>query len=153
MLAGHFDLPEVCLFFHNQLFRGSRASKQNCDSLDAFASPNMDPLCKVGINFDMRWDLALPSPKDPFNVRLPSSGGTHPVVYYYGGTSSSTARHTVRLFTSKGAATHPVVYILCNRRRRYVSTHTGCCYPYPPCVLPLPLRWTWFLIHGNVFIV
>lgn len=27
------------------------------------------PPNKVGINFDMRWDLALPLPKDPFCVR------------------------------------------------------------------------------------
>ena len=47
-LAGHFDLPEVCLFFHNQLFRGSRVVKKNCSDLDAFGSPNMDALCKVG---------------------------------------------------------------------------------------------------------
>jgi lysophospholipase len=71
-LAGHFDLPEVCLFFHNQLFRGSRVIKKNCSDLDAFGSPNMDALCKVGkYNALRKW---LISPFPPSTYLSPAHG-------------------------------------------------------------------------------
>jgi len=49
-IAGHFVIPEVCLFFNNKLFRGNRASKVNAVDFDAFESPNLRPLVTVGIN-------------------------------------------------------------------------------------------------------
>ena len=56
-VAGHFRIPEVCLFFHNNLFRGNRSTKVDASQLDAFGSPNMPPLCKAGIGFDVAWHL------------------------------------------------------------------------------------------------
>jgi lysophospholipase len=48
-LAGHYVIPEVCLFFANCLFRGNRVSKINAVGFDAFSSPNIKPLAKVGV--------------------------------------------------------------------------------------------------------
>lgn len=49
-IAGHYVIPEVTLFFSNKLFRGNRAVKTNLADFEAFDSPNMVPLAKVGIN-------------------------------------------------------------------------------------------------------
>lgn len=55
LLAGHYVIPEVCLFFHHELFRGSRVTKVNATGFDAFASPNCLPLATVGVHIDVHW--------------------------------------------------------------------------------------------------
>jgi lysophospholipase len=47
IIAGHFMIPEVCLFFDSKLFRGNRATKISAEDFDAFGSPNMPPLATV----------------------------------------------------------------------------------------------------------
>ncbi|OQO06707.1 hypothetical protein B0A48_08494 [Cryoendolithus antarcticus] len=47
VIAGHFLIPEVCLFFHHKLFRGNRATKVSADQFAAFASPNFAPLASI----------------------------------------------------------------------------------------------------------
>ncbi|KAF9439000.1 hypothetical protein BGZ76_001895 [Entomortierella beljakovae] len=54
-IAGHFVIPEVCLYFSNKLFRGNRSSKLDAVDFNAFDSPNLPPLVKVGINIDVNW--------------------------------------------------------------------------------------------------
>jgi lysophospholipase len=54
-IASHFVIPEVGLYFDNKLFRGNRCSKMNAIEFDAFDSPNLRPLVKVGINIDVSW--------------------------------------------------------------------------------------------------
>jgi lysophospholipase len=58
-IAGHCLIPEVTLYFGNRLFRGNRTSKQDALDFDAFESPNMDPLVKVGIDINVDWNLVL----------------------------------------------------------------------------------------------
>ncbi|KAF8937983.1 asparaginase-domain-containing protein [Dissophora ornata] len=61
-IAGHFVIPEVCLYFSNKLFRGNRSSKMDAINFNAFDSPNLDPLVKVGINIDVNWsDVIRPT--------------------------------------------------------------------------------------------
>ena len=47
VIAGHFMIPEVCLFFNYKLFRGNRATKVSADEFSAFASPNFPPLATI----------------------------------------------------------------------------------------------------------
>ena len=47
IIAGHFMIPEVCLFFNYKLFRGNRATKVSADEFSAFASPNYPPLATI----------------------------------------------------------------------------------------------------------
>ncbi|KAG0210617.1 hypothetical protein BGX28_009142 [Mortierella sp. GBA30] len=54
-IAGHFVIPEVSLYFGNKLFRGNRSSKMDAIDFNAFDSPNLPPLVKVGINIDVDW--------------------------------------------------------------------------------------------------
>ncbi|KAJ5060941.1 asparaginase-domain-containing protein [Bipolaris maydis] len=47
IIAGHFMIPEVCLFFNFKLFRGNRATKISAEDFDAFGSPNLPPLATI----------------------------------------------------------------------------------------------------------
>ncbi|CAH8552198.1 unnamed protein product [Dicrocoelium dendriticum] len=46
--GGGFPIPEVTVFFHDQLFRGSRVVKCSSNEFHAFASPNYPALAKFG---------------------------------------------------------------------------------------------------------
>ncbi|KAK4058501.1 hypothetical protein OIO90_000663 [Microbotryomycetes sp. JL221] len=59
ILAGHYAIPEVCVFFNNTLLRGNRAIKASSEELHAFSSPNLAPLAQVGIGIDVRWSEVL----------------------------------------------------------------------------------------------
>lgn len=59
MLAGNFNLPEVCIFFANRLLRGNRSTKVKSSGFDAFDSPNFPWLGSVGINIDIQSQLLL----------------------------------------------------------------------------------------------
>ncbi|KAI7546963.1 asparaginase-domain-containing protein [Hortaea werneckii] len=60
VIAGHFAIPEVCLYFNFKLLRGNRATKVATDDFDGFASPNMLPLATVGSSrTHVRWNLVL----------------------------------------------------------------------------------------------
>lgn len=43
------EIPEVGLFFHNELFRGNRSTKHDASGFDAFSSPNLPSLAKIGV--------------------------------------------------------------------------------------------------------
>jgi lysophospholipase len=47
-IAGHFEIPEVCLFFDNKLMRGNRTRKTDALGFSAFSSNNFPELAKVG---------------------------------------------------------------------------------------------------------
>jgi L-asparaginase len=57
LLAGNQRIPEVCIYFHNKLFRGNRAKKIDAVSFAAFASPNFPALGKVGTDVRIRREL------------------------------------------------------------------------------------------------
>ena len=47
---GKAMVPEVCICFNSQLFRGNRSTKVNATGFDAFTSPNYPALANAGIN-------------------------------------------------------------------------------------------------------
>jgi lysophospholipase len=57
VIAGHYAIPEVSIYFHHKLLRGNRSTKVDAASLDSFASPNHPPLAEVGVDVAVRWDL------------------------------------------------------------------------------------------------
>ncbi|XP_004836930.2 60 kDa lysophospholipase isoform X2 [Heterocephalus glaber] len=57
LMAGQYIIPEVCLFFQNQLFRGNRATKVDTQRFGAFCSPNLPPLATVGTDVTVSWEL------------------------------------------------------------------------------------------------
>lgn len=58
-MAGHYVIPEVCLFFGNRLYRGNRTSKVSAVGFAAFDSPNLKPLAKLGVNVEIEWAEVL----------------------------------------------------------------------------------------------
>ncbi|WKE67187.1 asparaginase [Gallaecimonas kandeliae] len=66
-LAAEYPIPEVSLFFSNQLFRGNRATKAHADGFDAFASPNFPPLLEAGIQI-RKVAPCLAQPQGPLKV-------------------------------------------------------------------------------------
>ena len=60
LVAGPYLIPEVVLFFGNKLYRGNRATKEDTLIIEAFNSPNMEPLAKFGVNFSILWEKVLP---------------------------------------------------------------------------------------------
>lgn len=61
---GHAEVPEVCIFFGNMLFRGNRTKKTSSDEFKAFSSPNFPPLAEAGISIKYNERLII-KPSDP----------------------------------------------------------------------------------------
>lgn len=56
-------VPEVCIFFENELMRGNRTTKINAENFNAFRSFNYPPLAKAGIH--IRYEERLIRRPDP----------------------------------------------------------------------------------------
>ena len=69
ILAADSGLPEVCIYQNGLLLRGNRSTKVNAFGFDAFDSPNFPPLAEVGVDIELRADLALPPPSAPLRLR------------------------------------------------------------------------------------
>ena len=71
VMAGHFMIPEVCLFFNHTLYRGNRCTKTSANDFAAFASPNHAPLATMtSLKTHVNWDLIhRPRTIDRFNVQ------------------------------------------------------------------------------------
>jgi L-asparaginase len=69
LLAGFYQVPEVCLFFGNQLFRGNRVTKVSSDDLIAFDSPNYPSLADAGVRIHLN-DMAIRRPGAALKLSL-----------------------------------------------------------------------------------
>jgi L-asparaginase len=68
LIAAHYRIPEVCLYFNNKLLRGNRAVKVDALGLDAFESPNYPPLADIGIEIKVNRRRVLPMPDGEFEL-------------------------------------------------------------------------------------
>ncbi|MCA9002945.1 MAG: asparaginase, partial [Planctomycetes bacterium] len=50
-------IAEVCIYFGGRFLRGNRAKKIDGEFFAAFDSPNLPNLGRVGIDFELAWDL------------------------------------------------------------------------------------------------
>ncbi len=55
-------VPEVCVYFQNRLYRGSRVVKTNASEFNAFSSPNYPPLAEYGVELLLLDENWLPGP-------------------------------------------------------------------------------------------
>ena len=63
-------VPEVCIYFENNLYRGNRTRKYNAEHFDAFESPNYPPLAEVGIHIKYNFEaIHYPSQKKLINIK------------------------------------------------------------------------------------
>lgn len=68
LIAGNYNIPEVCLYFGDRLFRGNRTVKINADQLDAFDSPNFPPLGTVGVDIKINCNLLHTTKKTDISI-------------------------------------------------------------------------------------
>ena len=68
ILAGNYEIPEVCIYFNGRLLRGNRSSKLKSTGFDAFDSPNYSWLAQVGIHIDLHSNLLLESGRPDFKT-------------------------------------------------------------------------------------
>jgi L-asparaginase len=69
LFAGQHRIPEVCIYFHNKLFRGNRSKKMDASSFAAFASPNHPALGKVGTDILLRHHLVREAGSLPLRLQ------------------------------------------------------------------------------------
>ena len=63
-------IPEVCIYFNNQLFRGNRAEKYSSSKFDAFHSLNYPALAEAGVRIEYNQKaLARPRQGKKFSVQ------------------------------------------------------------------------------------
>lgn len=62
---GRAMVPEVCVYFDYQLFRGNRSIKNNSEKFEAFASPNYPLLAEAGVHLEFYPNYILPAPQLP----------------------------------------------------------------------------------------
>ncbi|KAJ9455933.1 L-asparaginase [Diplonema papillatum] len=62
-LAGHFVIPEICIYCCGKLMRGSRCVRRATTDFNVFSTPNAPLLGRVGVSIEMEWR----------NVRQPTS--------------------------------------------------------------------------------
>jgi len=60
---GSAAVPEVCIFFHDKLLRGNRATKSDAERFDAFHSYNYPALAKSAVEINFNYDVILKAPK------------------------------------------------------------------------------------------
>jgi L-asparaginase len=61
---GHAMVPEVCIYFDYQLFRGNRSIKYNSEKFEAFRTPNYPLLAEAGVNLNFFNNYILPQPEE-----------------------------------------------------------------------------------------
>lgn len=70
VVAGHFMVPEVCLYFNNKLFRGNRSVKVAASDFAAFDSPNCASLAvTTSMRTNVNWELVT-RPKNIENFSI-----------------------------------------------------------------------------------
>lgn len=62
MTAAQSGIPEVCVYFHNTLYRGNRVLKTHANHFNAFTSPNYPTLAEYGLGFHINNYQLLPTP-------------------------------------------------------------------------------------------
>lgn len=77
IIAGHFMIPEVCLFFNYNLFRGNRTMKTSASDFAAFSSPNLPPLATISsLRVNVSWDLIYrPKYMEAFSIQTKRATG------------------------------------------------------------------------------
>lgn len=65
---GKAMVPEVCIYFDFQLFRGNRAIKYNSENFEAFRTPNYPKLAVAGVHLTFFKNYIKRVPEEPLKV-------------------------------------------------------------------------------------
>lgn len=69
MQGGLAKVPEVSLFFEDQLFRGNRTQKNNAEYFEAFSSANYPKLAEAGIRIRFHKEFIQKIPDEPLEFK------------------------------------------------------------------------------------
>lgn len=61
-------VPEVCIYFDAQLFRGNRSIKYNSEKFEAFRSPNYSVLAEAGVHLQFNGNYILENPTETLQL-------------------------------------------------------------------------------------
>ena len=93
-IAGHFEIPEVCIYFDHKLFRGNRSRKVSALGFDAFNSLNFPALVKVGTEVKVNWNvIRRPPPREESVVFHKSLSQNVGVLKLFPGVSTTTVKN------------------------------------------------------------
>ncbi len=62
-------VPEVCVYFDYQLFRGNRSIKYNSEKFEAFRSPNYPVMAEAGVHLRFNQNYILPVPSSALQLQ------------------------------------------------------------------------------------
>jgi len=93
LIASHYAIPEVCLYFNTRLLRGNRSQKVSASGLDAFASPNYPPLGRIGVEVSIDWKRVQSPPGAPFQLSTISTRPRVGQITLFPGISSDVIRN------------------------------------------------------------
>lgn len=68
LAAGEIPIPEVCIYFSSQLYRGNRSEKYTSSKFDAFQSSNYPVLAETGVHVEYNSKAILKTPSKPLRV-------------------------------------------------------------------------------------
>ncbi len=102
-INGKAIVPEVAIYFHDQLFRGNRATKYSSESLDAFRSFNYPPLAEVGIDVYYNTPYIYTSTDESPEIEISTNLSSDIAVFrVYPGMSINLLRSTLATENLKG---------------------------------------------------
>ena len=104
IIAGHFMIPEVCLFFNYKLLRGVRSTKVSASDFSAFESPNLPPLARItSLQTQVSWNLIRRQTQiEPFSIRTSNATGAVACLRIFPGIEPRMVEAVLRLDGLKG---------------------------------------------------
>ncbi len=88
-------VPEVCIYFNNQLFRGNRAEKFKSNKFDAFQSPNYPLLAEAGTEIKFNIGSIRKSKTSKSKSKIPTFDTNVALVRIYPGLSKEVLAATL----------------------------------------------------------
>ncbi len=88
-------VPEVCIYFNNQLFRGNRSEKFTSSKFDAFQSPNYPVLAEAGTEIKFNKDSIRRSPNQKSKIKNQKFDTNVALVRIYPGLSKEVLEATL----------------------------------------------------------
>eukprot|EP01063_Lacrimia_lanifica_P027265 TRINITY_DN3805_c2_g1_i1.p1 TRINITY_DN3805_c2_g1~~TRINITY_DN3805_c2_g1_i1.p1 ORF type:complete len:744 (+),score=171.01 TRINITY_DN3805_c2_g1_i1:131-2362(+) len=114
-IAGHFFIPEVCLYCHGKLMRGARAVHRSATDFDMYYSPIAPLLGRVGVSIEIFWrNIRQPNTLSPLRTHVNMCTQVA-VLHLFPGISSSAIKALVSppikgvVLRSYGSGSAPIV--------------------------------------------
>jgi lysophospholipase len=83
ILAGCYQIPEICAFFDHKLLRGNRTTKVRLTKFNAYRSPNYGPLANAETAIELKdGNIMKPDPAVPFEVTTTLNSNVRVITFF-----------------------------------------------------------------------